>query len=123
MYRLTRRRQEKAQAILNKYRIQLQDEGVVRVEAFEMDLRACWKVGYQELKGIIIDLSKLNPYRYLAAYYMENSNAGIGIVTEFKRHLDHLYGFDRNEGEDQAKKRESFWAGLKKRWFFERICG
>jgi hypothetical protein len=66
-------------------------------------------VGYQELKQIIIDLSKRDHYRYLAAHYMENSNA-TGVVTEFQGELAAMYGIrSYYHAPDREEKQKAFW--------------
>ena len=111
MARLTERRFEKAKAILDKYREDLHRTGSISAGILEKELRDCWDTGYQELKGIIIDLSKRDHYRYLAAYYMEHSNAP-GVVAEFKPVLAALYGIKYYDGPEREHGRKAFWAGL-----------
>ena len=108
MYRLTERRLAKAEPILQEYRAKLHTEGAINAHGFEMELRQCWGIGYQELKSIIEDLSKIDDYVFLAAYYMEHSSAP-GVVMEFKRSLARLYGIDHFDASDRKAKREAFW--------------
>jgi hypothetical protein len=113
MYRLTERRFARAKPILDKYRERLHTAGDISAGELERELRDCWGVGYQALKGIIEDLAKRNHYRYLAAYYMEHSSAP-GVVSEFKPVLAKMYGI-RSYGHspDRESKREAFWQGMK----------
>jgi hypothetical protein len=112
MYRLTERRFTKAKPILDQYRKQLHDTGSILTRDFEMELRKCWKIGYQELKSIIIELSKQNRYRYLAARYMESGSSG--VVTEFQSTLAKMYGIKSfYHSPEKDSKRQAFWKKLK----------
>lgn len=114
MASLTPRRFEAARPILDKYREQLHRTGHVDAGDLEGELRKCWNIGYQELKDIIIDLAKRDEYRYLAAYYMEHSNAP-GVVTEFQGTLAALYGVESYyHAPDREEKREAFWQTMKR---------
>jgi hypothetical protein len=101
MYKLTERRFAKAKPILNRYRMQLHETGFASARGLEKELRDCWNIGYQELKDIIIALSKRPYYRYLAACYMEMGYPD--VVIEFQPVLADMYG----------SKRGDFWKGLK----------
>ena len=117
MYKLTDRRLKKAEPILEKYRTELHGRGDFMVRVFERELRDCWGLGYQELKDIFKQLSKMARYRYLATYYMENSNAPT-VASEFKRVLASLYGVTSRKGYDAPErelKREAFWEKIKAR--------
>lgn len=91
MYKLTENRLRAAHAILEKYRDALYETQGIRCMDFEHELRDCWGVGYQSLKDIIIDLSKLDRYEHLAAYYMQFQNP-TGVVSEFQGRLAEIYG-------------------------------
>ena len=75
----------------------------------ERELRDLWGIGYQELKDIIIDMVKKDQFPEVAAYYMEHSNSGVGVVSEFKRPLSKLYGIPYFHHADREKKRQEFW--------------
>ena len=108
MASLTQRRFEKAKHILDKYHKQLHETGQYSTSAFEKELRDCWGIGYQELKAVIIDLSKKETYRYLAARYMESGCPG--VVMEFKRTLAEMYGIKSyDHSPDREEKRKAFW--------------
>jgi len=110
MYRVTPRRLAKAQPILDRHRAQLHRTGVTDAHALEMALRDCWNVGYQEMKDLATDLLKQEHYRFLAAYYMENSNGSRqAVASEFKGDLAKLYGVRWYHAEDCEAKREDFW--------------
>ena len=109
MYKLTERRLNKARSILDEHKSILDTHGTIDVGAFEMSLRECWNLGYQELKDIIIALSKLDDYVYLAAYFMEHSNAP-GVVSEFKRPLAKLYGITHYSSPNRESAQRDFWA-------------
>ena len=108
MASLTDRRFEKAKPILDKYRAQLHATGRISTREFEMELRRCWNLGYQELKDIIIHLSKRDHYRYLAAYYMEDGS-GVGVVMEFQPVLAAMYDIDRYDQPERETARKTFW--------------
>jgi hypothetical protein len=108
MSRLTNRRLEKGGAILERYRAQLYARGSFNALAFEHDLRGCWNLGYRGLKGIMQDLLTRPRYRYLAAYYMERSNA-TGVVCEFQQPLANEYGIEWYHADDREEKRRAYW--------------
>jgi len=109
MYRLTDRRRKKAQRILDAYKLKHDAGQPMSAKSFEKELRECWNIGYQELKDIIEDLSKIEEYTYLAAFYMENSNSGFGVVSEFKPVLAKLYGIKWYDAPERASARDQFW--------------
>ncbi len=112
MYRLTKMRLQKAKPILEKYLAQLNQRYAFDVGGFESELKECWNLGYQELKGIAEDMSKNDRYRYLAIYYMEHSNTP-GIVSEFQPLLAKAYGISWYYDTDREKKQVEFWAAFK----------
>jgi hypothetical protein len=112
MYRLTERRFIKAKPILDHFRKQLHSTGWMSASDLEMELRKCWKIGYRELKNIIIELSKQSYYRHLAVAYMESN--GPGPVMEFKRTLAKIYGIKSyDHSPNRESKRDTFWRKLK----------
>jgi hypothetical protein len=108
MYRLTERRLMLAQPILEKHRGDLYNHQRFDCSTFEHQLRQCWNVGYQELKDIMQDLLKRERYRYVAAYYMEHSNAPV-VVMEFQIPLAKEYGIRNYHGNDREDKRRAYW--------------
>ena len=86
MYRLTERRLGRAKAVLEEYRERLRSVGRVNGGSLETKLRQVWRIGYQELKDIVIDMLKQPKYRDLALYYMEHVYA-TGPPSEFKPYL------------------------------------
>ncbi|HUE69845.1 MAG TPA: hypothetical protein VMP01_03060 [Pirellulaceae bacterium] len=109
MYKLTERRLEAARDILEKYREQLHRSGSISAMSLEKELRDCWGgMGYQTLKGIIIDMLNNERYRLVAAYYMQHQNAP-GPVSEFKPHLARLYGTPTYDPFDKQGTRKAFW--------------
>lgn len=109
MASLTEPKFKKAKHILDKYNEQLHRTHELHDTQLEHELREIWGIGYQELKGIMIDLSRLPDYQLLAVRYMESGFPG--VVSEFKSTLAKIYGMedfdiDRNERE-QFRKR--FW--------------
>ena len=110
MYKLTDRRLKKALPTLEKYRSQLYSNFWFDVWALEKELRDCWDIGYQELKGIAIDMLKNERYRHVSIYYMEHCKS-IGIISEFQRSLTDVLGASRFSEIEQASK--IFWDKFK----------
>ncbi len=109
MYTLTPRRYVKATVVLEKYREMMLKNGEICSHCFEMELRKCWNTGYREIKDIMEQLLKDKRYVYVAAFYMENSNAA-GVVSEFKGPLADLYGAtDFHYDKSYKEKRDAFW--------------
>jgi hypothetical protein len=108
MYRLTERRLTKARNILEQHREDLYRFQYLNDAILERELATCWKVGYRELKGIFIDLLKVERYRNLAAYYMQFQNAP-GPVFEFKDSLARLYGCTSYHAPDRDKRQRAYW--------------
>lgn len=107
-YKLTERRLEAVRPILEKYRKLLHKSHHIDPGMLERELRDCWGIGYQALKGIIIDLAKMGRYRLVAAYYMQHQNVP-GPVAEFKKPLAQLYGTRGYDHFDKEGKRKTFW--------------
>jgi hypothetical protein len=107
MATLTEARFDKTKAILDRYNERLLQTGKLDFHAFEADLKDIWKLGYQGLKQIIIDLSKREEYVPLAARYMEEGMPG--VAAEFKIPLAKLYGISHYHSEEQEEKRKAFW--------------
>ncbi len=115
MYRVTPRRMKKALPILERHRAELHKSGRMDARGFEMELRECWDVGYQEMKSLAEDLSKNERYRFVAAFYMENSNGSRDMVASvLKDVLEKLYGFDWHVSRDYEAARDKFWASMPK---------
>ena len=109
MYTLTDRRFQQAEAILENYRNCLNKSLKYDTHAFEMELRECWGVGYQEIKELLIDLiKKHSTYRDLALYYMQFQNVP-GPVSEFHSTLAKEYGAESYYTDDFKTKKEEFW--------------
>ena len=110
MYRLTERRKVKAREVLDRYTRQLHDSRAIVAGQFEHELRQLWRLGYQTLKDIMIDILSNHPeYAHLAAYYMEHSNAP-GVVSEFQEPLATLYGLTSWYYDDDTEtKRTAYW--------------
>ncbi len=111
MASLTPRRFEKAEPILKKYREQLHRTGDTSACDLEVELRACWNLGYQELKEIFIELSKRDYYKYLAAHYMDHP-VGPGVVMEFQGTLAKLYGMKSYNPDPDCEERRAFWLSM-----------
>lgn len=110
MYRLTDRRKAKACEVLDKYTRQLHDTRAIATGQLELELRQLWNLGYQPLKGIMIDILWNHPeYAHLAAYYMEHCNA-LGVVTELQQPLAKLYNLTSWYYDDEKEtKRANYW--------------
>lgn len=112
---MTPRRLIKAQPILDTFTTQLHSKGNIDVTRFEMALRECWDVGYHEMKDLAEDFLKVLRYRFLAAYYMENSNGSRDrVAMEFKEVLAKLYGVEMYESPERETKRKAFWDTMPK---------
>lgn len=94
MYKLTERRLTKARSILDEANADLKRSHHINTSSFEMELRDCWELGYQELKDIFCQMLKMEEFQNLAAFYMQFSNA-TGVVSEFQRPLCDFYGVDQ----------------------------
>ncbi len=109
MANLTPQRLTRAADILERYRSALFTGRKYDTGQFEHELRDLWTVGYQELKGIMIDLAGHGRFQEVAAYYMEHSNAP-GVVSEFQRPLTELYGVrSYHHSPDFEEKKAAFW--------------
>jgi hypothetical protein len=118
MYKVTERRLTAARPILEKYRAQLFARHSFDTHAFEHELRDVWKTGYQEIKDVVIEITRkrrrsiivreTDRYREVAAYYMENDNGG-RTVSEFQHPLAELYGISHFHADDRGKKRDEYW--------------
>lgn len=114
MYKVTDRRFQKAESILEEYRDSLNKNLDYDTHAFEMELRNCWDVGYQEIKDLLIDLIKKHPrYKHLALYYMQFQNAP-GPVCEFHETLAKEYGAENYYSDEFEQKKDRFWEIFKK---------
>jgi len=109
VYRLTERRFQKAQSILERYREELCENLTCNASRLERELRDCWEIGYQELKSIMRDLMKRDSFKHLAVYYMEHSNASVGVVDDLKAVLAKVYGVSHYCAPEMEEKREAFW--------------
>jgi len=108
MATLTEARLKRIQPLLDLYRAELSRTQNLNTGQFETDLKDALKLGYQELKGIILDLAKRGNYVLLAARYMEGGCPG--VVSEFKATLARLYGIDHYDSDDREVKQREFWA-------------
>jgi len=112
MYRLTTRRLHKAEPILEKYRDKLYRHLRFEAWVFENELKECWNVGYQEIKYIMLDMLRLERYRYLVLYYMQSVNTC--VVSEFQGSLAEAYGSKDFYAPDMNLRRKTFWATFAK---------
>ncbi|MDA3961725.1 MAG: hypothetical protein PF961_13125 [Planctomycetota bacterium] len=109
MYKLTNKRLMVAKDILEAYRSQLAQSLQFDAPALEHELKKIWSIGYQEIIDIMIEILKNHDrYRYVAAYYMENSDAP-GVAFEFKAPLSKAYGISRYDSDARNEAQLSFW--------------
>ena len=108
MYRLTERRFAAAEEILEVHRERLEAKHSISCHSFEMELRECWKLGYQEIKDIMNQLIKMPRFRLLAGYYMQFSGSP-GVVSEFQNSLAALYGLKWWNDPSQRERVAEFW--------------
>ncbi len=104
---LTPSRLNRAKPNLDRYRDLLLKTGKLNFPAFEKELKEAWKVGYQELKSMIIDLVKRQEYTPLAVRYMEEGEPG--VAAEFKRHLAKIYDVKSYHAKDREEKQKQYW--------------
>ena len=111
MCRLTDHRKTEAREVLDRYNQQLHDTRKICRSDLELKLRDIWGLGYQNLKGIMIDILSNHPeYEHLAAYYMDVDYDGItGVVMEFQQPLAKLYGLTSWHDEEKKAKRTAYW--------------
>jgi hypothetical protein len=107
MANLTARRFQAAKPIFDRYRDELMRKQRIDVMAFEQELKDLWDLGYQDLKPIMIQLSKKTEYVFLAARYMEGGSPG--VVSEFQGTLADLYGVTYYYANDREQKQKEFW--------------
>jgi hypothetical protein len=91
----------------------LHTTGKFNAEGFEKELRKCWHTGLPQVKDIVKRLSQTPRYRYVAAYYMEHSDAGKKPLTEFWPMLSELYGVPYYQNLMRESKRKAFWRKLR----------
>lgn len=108
MYKLTKRREDKALTILVESHEALVVSGAFDVHDFERKLRDCWGVGYHELYAILDDACKDERWRYVAVYYMERIMPA--LTMELRSALAKAYGMaNQGEGSDWQVCRKKFW--------------
>lgn len=100
---------EKAKHIFEKYRTELHQHHQANCAQMEKELKDCFNLGYQEIKDIIIDLFAQERYKCLAAYFMENIDTSVGVVSEYHESLAKLYGIDWYYADDRVEKQNAFW--------------
>jgi hypothetical protein len=112
-YAVTQRMLGNATPVLEEMRRQLHTSGTLDVNRLERALGACWNVGCRELRDLALDLARTRRYRFVAAYYMENSNGrGQRVPPQFRGALARLYGADTYSSPEYRARREQFWAGM-----------
>ncbi len=114
MHWLTDQRKKQAGDILDKYTRQLHDERRIDALALEFELRESLGIGYQTIKGVMIDILQDHPeYDHLAAYYMEHIHEaihGMGVAAEFKRPLARLFRMTSWDSDPRKeRKRADYW--------------
>ena len=112
MFRLTDKRFASAETILQKYRARLFASRCFNAQQFERELCDLWQTGFREMESIARQLLKNERYREVAVYYMEHSNPGTGVASEFKPYLASVYGMRLFDAAEREEMRERFWAGV-----------
>lgn len=108
MYKLTKRREAKALAILEQAYDSLTKRGGFDAGLLERELRECWNIGYHELYDVLEDALKDERWRYVAVYYFESSRPY--PTCEQKRALAKAYGVEHyGRNEEVKSSREQFW--------------
>lgn len=108
MYKLTKRREAKALPILEAAYKDLVTRGGFDATKLEMDLRACWGVGYHELYDVLEDAFKDDRWLYVAVYYMERVMPM--LTSELRFALEKAYGIpERAVDKDWDTYRDEFW--------------
>jgi hypothetical protein len=120
MSRLTKDRLTAAEPVLDRYLDKLRRDRFFSAAALERELSDLWRIGYQQVTGVIADLAGHPGYRLVAAYYMENVAAdALGppdaaprasdVAPEFHVPLAKLYGLPSYDAPDREQKRSEFW--------------
>ena len=108
MYKLTKRREAKALPILEEAYQSLTTRGGFDVGRFEMDLRACWNIGYHELYDVLEDAFKDDRWLHVAVYYMERVMPM--LTSELRFALEKAYCIsERGADKDWDTYRNEFW--------------
>jgi hypothetical protein len=66
--------------LLEDCRDQLLSPREFDTDQLERDLLSLWSIGVLELKAIMIEMVATERYREVAAYYMDRSSDGVGVV-------------------------------------------
>ena len=74
MYKLTERRLTKARSILDEANADLKRSHHINTSSFEMELRDCWELGYQELKDIFCQMLKMEEFQKRACVILTGSS-------------------------------------------------
>lgn len=69
-----------ATLLLEDCRDQLLSPREFDTDQLERDLLSLWSIGVLELKAIMIEMVATERYREVAAYYMDRSSDGVGVV-------------------------------------------
>ncbi len=89
MYKVTERRMNEAQHILNNYNQKLEENGSFCPGILEQELKQVWGTGFKEIKSAMVDLYKNNGGKHgrVAEYYMRNQAPENMMVSQFKNAL------------------------------------
>lgn len=120
MSRLTPDRLATAEPVLDRYLDKLRRDRFFSAFALERELADLWRLGYQQVTGVVIDLLDDDRYRLVAAYFMENVGADVlsppdtapratGLDPEFHAPLARLYGTASFDAADFERNRSDFW--------------
>jgi len=114
VYTLTEPRLTEAKPILEEFRTILHSKGKIDAIKFEWRLRKCLDVGTSRMKDLAEGLSKIERYRFLAVYYMENSRESKEIAPELEGVLARIYGIKSYHHPELSSKRAAFWDSMPK---------
>lgn len=107
-YRMTDRRMEKAQPILDTYRGRWVKSGFYDVQQFENEIKQTLDLHYKQAQDVLVDLLKNQRYQLMVLYYMQHHNVP-GPPSEFKRHLAKAYGLKIYDCSEREEAQNSFW--------------
>ncbi len=106
--KLTARRLDAIRDVLEKYSRQLQADRDFNCDLLETELRDRLEAGYKDIKGLMEDLLSVPFAKYVAVFYMENSNP-MGVSVEFQAPLAQVYGISHYGDNRRDEARENLW--------------
>lgn len=113
MSRLTKDRLTAAEPVLDRYLDKLRRDRFFSAAALERELSDLWRIGYQQVTGVIADLAETPGYRLVAADALGPPDAApraVDVAPEFHASLAKLYGLASYDAPDRERKRSEFWS-------------